>query len=764
MSRRVSDDKSTPQSGDSDSMVTHHNAVRYLRRRLQCLLPLTGVNTLDPDKLDEQVLLEQDPLALVADAVAEMIEHHRITTEELRMAYAEICEVLNTTGTAIIVVDSNMRIEVYNEQARALFRGDSDEITGEMFFERISNCPYKENQQKLRELMAQGERQNHTGFQIDESYYNVTVAPILDERGEPVRIIFLFFDVTRQRDDFNRQKLSSVVLENTSEGVVVTDHNNRIIQVNEALLNITGYAKKELLGQDPNILSSGTHDRDFYAEVWTQLQKEGVWRGEIWDRRKNGELFPAWQTINTIRDDSGEILNYVSIFSDISAIKQSQEKLDFLAYHDPLTSLPNRVLFMDRLTQALEKSAREKNKLAIIFIDLDRFKNINDTLGHALGDKLLVDAASRFLMNIRKTDTVARLGGDEFVVLLENIESEEHVAYFAEKLLNTFIDPFVINEHHLHLSLSMGVCISPDDGRDVETLLKNADAAMYRAKEQGRNGFQFFTSELSRRAHEKLTIETNLRQAIELSQLDIHYQPQNQLDNGRITSAEALLRWSHPELGTIPPDRFIPIAEETGLIVPIGDWVITRACEQLRQWREAGYEIQQIAINVSGVQLQRGDLVRHILTTCDYYQLSVSDLELEITESILMEDTDSAIRILTELQKHGATITIDDFGTGYSSLGYLKKLPVNKLKIDRDFIRDIVTDPEDAAIVRAILAMAENLQLTVIAEGVEEKAHCDFLQAQKCTIAQGYYFSRPVPAVEFQELLKQELSACRMQT
>ncbi|MGM0680403.1 MAG: putative bifunctional diguanylate cyclase/phosphodiesterase, partial [Pseudomonadota bacterium] len=372
--------------------------------------------------------------------------------------------------------------------------------------------------------------------------------------------------------------------------------------------------------------------------------------------------------------------------------------------------------------------------------------------------------ASRFLMNIRKNDTVARLGGDEFVVLLENIESEENVAYFAEKLLNAFVDPFDIDANHLHMSLSMGICISPYDGQDVETLLKNADAAMYRAKEQGRNGFQFFTAELSRRAHEKLTLETNLRKAIELSQLDLYYQPQNHLDSGRITSAEALLRWSHPQLGAIPPDRFIPIAEETGLIVPIGDWVITRACQQLRQWRDDGYTIQQIAINVSGVQLQRGDLVGHILTTCDYYQLAVSDLELEITESILMEDTETAFHILTKLQKYGATITVDDFGTGYSSLGYLKKLPVNKLKIDRDFIRDIVNDPDDAAIVRAILAMAENLQLTVIAEGVEEKAHCDFLRAQNCQIAQGYYFSRPVPAVEFQELLRNESSSSRMQT
>ena len=283
---------------------------------------------------------------------------------------------------------------------------------------------------------------------------------------------------------------------------------------------------------------------------------------------------------------------------------------------------------------------------------------------------------------------------------------------------------------------------------------KDRDAALDRAKEQGRNGFQFFTKELSRRAHEKLSIETNLRRAIELEQLEVYYQPQNLLGSGKVLGAEALLRWHHPELGMVPPDKFIPVAEETGLIVPIGDWVITQACRQLREWREQGYDIQQLAINVSGVQLQRGDLVKHVLSTCDYFQLSPSDLELEITESIIMDDTETAVRMLTELRKQGCSIAIDDFGTGYSSLGYLKRLPVDKLKIDRHFIRDIVTDPDDAAIVRAILAMAKNLQLTVIAEGVEEEAHCRILQEQECEIAQGYYFSRPVPAKEFVGLLE----------
>ncbi|TDY02456.1 putative bifunctional diguanylate cyclase/phosphodiesterase [Thiohalophilus thiocyanatoxydans] len=566
----------------------------------------------------------------------------------------------------------------------------------------------------------------------------------------------MFFNVTQRREEYNRQRLSAVVFESTSEGVVITDKDNRIVEINDALTHITGYQKEELLGCNTRIFSSGIHNSAFYAELWTSLEQRGVWRGEVWDRRKNGEVFPAWQTINTICNEAGEVVNYVSIFSDISAIKQSQEKLDFLAYHDPLTTLPNRVLFTDRLTQALERSRRENNRLAIIFIDLDRFKNINDTLGHAFGDQLLVDAGLRLLNNVRKVDTVARLGGDEFIVLLEDVESEEHVAYFAGKLNRAFVEPFIVNDNHLHLTLSMGICISPADGTDVETLLKNADAAMYRAKEQGRNGFQFFTRDISLRAYERLTLETNLRDALKKEQLELYYQPQNLLEDGKIIAAEALLRWQHPELGKIPPENFIPVAEETGLIVSIGEWVITEACRQLRLWRDQGYVIPQIAINVSGIQLQRGDLVNHVLMSCEFYQLAVSDLELEITESVLMDDAEQSIRILTELQEYGASITIDDFGTGYSSLGYLKRLPVNKLKIDRNFIRDIVNDADDTAIVKAILAMAEKLQLTVIAEGVEGEAHCRLLSEQNCKIAQGHYFSRAVSAREFQDLLDWE--------
>ncbi len=732
----------------------YQQLVRYLRDKINQLLEIMGTMPLSPEELDDQTLISIDPIGVIADSFRQILEHQQTINDELKIANDEIGGILNAAGAAIIVTDADLRVELCNDLAERLLLSDKDNVFGKPLCQWIKNCPYKYECPGLKCSMAGEKFELYSDFVIDGTYYDVSVTPVRDENGVPIKLIFMFFDVTERRKSSDRLRLSAAVFENTSEGVVITDKTNRIIEVNDALLRITGYVRDEIIGRKPSMFKSGMHEDEFYDEMWARLNNEGFWRGEIWDRRKNGEVFPAWQTINSIQNDYGEVVNYVSIFSDISAIKQSQEKLDFLAHHDPLTTLPNRVLFNDRLTQALEKSRRDHSKLAIIFIDLDRFKNINDTLGHAFGDKLLVDAARRLLSNIRKVDTIARLGGDEFIVLLENIESEDHVGYFAEKLLNAFSEPFSIGENELHLSLSMGICISPADGNDVNTLFKNADAAMYRAKEQGRNGFQFFTEELSRKAHEKLDIETNLRRAIELEQLEIYYQPQNLLDTGKILSAEALLRWRHPEQGMIPPDKFIPVAEETGLIVPIGDWVITEACRQLRAWREQGHDIKYIAINVSGAQLQRGDLVKHILGTCDYFQLSASDLELEITESIIMDDTETAIRMLTELQKQGVSIAIDDFGTGYSSLGYLKRLPVNKLKIDRHFIRDIVTDCDDAAIVRAIIAMAKNLQLTVIAEGVEEQAHCRILQEQQCDIGQGYYFSYPLPADEFEKLLK----------
>ncbi|MFP4609744.1 MAG: diguanylate cyclase domain-containing protein, partial [Thiohalophilus sp.] len=403
-------------------------AIDYLRDKLQRLLPLVGATSPNPAELDDNALISQDPLGRVADTFPATLAHQQANAEALRIAYAEIREVLNTVGAAIIVTDDSMRIEMYNERAKKLLLGDEQQVIGDIFFNRIKNCPYKTNQHKLKKLIEQGQRETHTEFVIENEYYDVTVTPIADQTGRASKIIFMFLNVTRQREEYNRQRLSAVVFESTSEGVVITDKDNRIVETNDALTHITGYQKEELLGRDPRIFRSGIHNREFYTGLWHSLEKRGVWRGEIWDRRKNGEIFPAWQTINTICNETGEVINYVSIFSDISAIKQSQEKLDFLAYHDPLTTLPNRVLFTDRLTQALEKSRRENNRLAIIFIDLDRFKNINDTLGHAFGDRLLVDAGLRLLNNVRKVDTVARLGGDEFIVLLEDIESDEHVA------------------------------------------------------------------------------------------------------------------------------------------------------------------------------------------------------------------------------------------------------------------------------------------------------------------------------------------------
>jgi diguanylate cyclase (GGDEF)-like protein len=470
-------------------------------------------------------------------------------------------------------------------------------------------------------------------------------------------------------------------------------------------------------------------------------------------------VFPSWQSISVIRRSDGSIANYISVISDITLQKQSQEQLDFLAHHDSLTHLPNRVLFNERLGHAINKAKRHGLSLGIVFIDLDRFKNINDTLGHAIGDKLLIRVAAHMSAYTRKVDTVARMGGDEFIILLDGVSDANDIAHFATKLINSFHQPFVIDGYELFLTLSMGICVCPGDGDDVETLVKNADTAMYRAKEEGRNGYRFFTEELSRQVSEKLTLENYLRQAISLQQFELHFQPQYTLVDKRLLSAEVLLRWNHPKLGLVSPDRFIPLAEETGLIIPLGEWVIHEACRHLHQWRHMGHDIAYVAINVSSLQVKRGNIVETLLAAVKKYALQASDVEIEITESIIMEDTENTVAVLKDCKANGFTVAIDDFGTGYSSLGYLKKLPVDRLKIDRSFIQELDTDADDEAIVRAIIALAKNLQLTVVAEGIESEQQYDILLALGCEIAQGYYLSRPLPRMQFEALLRLEKSA-----
>lgn len=557
----------------------------------------------------------------------------------------------------------------------------------------------------------------------------------------------------KRRDEETR--LAASVFNGTTEGIVITDARGVILQVNKAFSDITGFESEEVLGKTPRLLRSDYHDDEFYQDFWTKLTTIGVWQGEIWNRRKDGEAHPVWQNISAIRDELGDIVQYISVFSDITDKKLSEQRIEHLAHYDVLTDLPNRVLFTERCEHALSRARRDGHKLVLMFLDLDRFKHINDSLGHPVGDRLLQQVAQRLNELIREEDTVARLGGDEFVVVLEDVVDTNVIAPVAEKLLAAFSQPFNLDGSQLHVSSSIGIAIYPADGRDVTTLVRNADAAMYRAKESGRNNYQFYTREMTASAHARVLLENNLRRAVEQRQLVLHYHPQFDLTSGQLTGAEALVRWLHPDMGLISPDSFIPLAEETGLILQIGEWVLRDACIQAKRWLDAGRQFGTIAVNVSGHQIERGDIVEVVRKVLWETHLPAHLLELEITESFIMKHPEEAISTLSALKELGVSLAIDDFGTGYSSLSYLKRLPINKLKIDRSFVKDVPNGKADTAITRAVIALGKGLSLRVIAEGVESDEQRDFLADEGCHEAQGFLYTKPLAADDFQLLMAQ---------
>ncbi len=587
-----------------------------------------------------------------------------------------------------------------------------------------------------------------------EGYFTDEIVQLLTELGEDLNFALESFDrETARKKAEDELYLSAQVFAQSQEAILITDKNNHILSVNQAFTRITGYTDEEVKGKNINMYSSDRQNFDFYRTMWKEINTLNYWQGEIWNRRKNGEIFPVWMSISCVKDTQDKINNYIVIFSDISQHKEAEAHIEHLAHYDPLTDLPNRVLLKAHVDHELITAERNRSHFALLFLDLDHFKNINDSLGHPAGDKLLVEIARRLKTVVREEDTVSRLGGDEFNILLPDTNFKG-AALVVEKIITAINEPAVIDNNQLHISTSVGISLFPENGKDYETLHKNADTALYQAKANGRNQYQFFTLEMQQKTLQRLKIETHLRKALVSNELVLYYQPQVDAVSHKIIGAEALIRWRHPQWGLVSPAEFIPVAEDTGLIIPMGDWVLQEAVQQIKIWHQAGYDDLTVAVNLSMAQFCEQTLVKKVVDVLTRVQLESRFLELELTESMAMKNAEEAITITQDLAKTGIQLSIDDFGTGYSSLAYLQRFALDKLKIDQSFTAKIVENQGTENIVNAIISLAKSLDLKTIAEGVETKEQFEMLIAKDCDQIQGYYFSRPLPASEFTTLLE----------
>ncbi|WP_306544894.1 EAL domain-containing protein [Malikia spinosa] len=576
--------------------------------------------------------------------------------------------------------------------------------------------------------------------------------------GQPLRMIGTHTDLTALKLREQALALNASLFMNSSEGIVICDGDNCILSVNRAFSDITGYSADEVLGRQPSLLRSGQQTPDFYRDMWRQILEAGRWQGEILNRRKDGESFLAWLTISLVRDQDGQVRNYYGIFHDITQRKQAEARISQLTHYDALTGLPNRALLRDRIESQLAQARPGQGALALMFIDVDRFKYINDSLGHRAGDALLVEMASRLEQAVRPQDTVSRMGGDEFTLLLPQIDAEG-TAHLAQKIIARISAPCQFEGMELIVTPSIGIAMFPGDGREVDALLQAGDTAMYRAKAAGGANFQFYEPGMHLSASRTLQLENALRRALGRHELALHYQPQIELKTRRVTGCEALLRWTHPQLGMIPPSEFMPIAEASGLILPIGEWVLRTAVAQNQAWQQAGLAPTLMAVNVSSVQFRQTQFPELVRAVLDEAGLPPGWLELELTESVVSADPEAAIRIMEQLDLLGVQLSVDDFGTGYSSLSYLKRFPIDKLKIDQSFVRDLDSDPGSALIVSGVIAMARALGLKTIAEGVETAEQAATLAREGSDEVQGYWYARPMPAEQYERWLRDYLSA-----
>lgn len=685
---------------------------------------------------------------------ARFVEQARLA--ELLQSEMEVrrqTDLLDQIHDSVITMDLDGYITGWNRGAERLFGYAAEEILGKHIL--VIYADEGEDDPPFNVFLENGShqitvRRRKKSGEIFWASVSLSVAE--DETSQPRGLIGYVVDISGQMEAEEKLQLHARIFERNSEAVLVTNASGEIVSVNQAFAGITGYPEAEVLGISPALLFSYGIDVLASKDVREEIALTGQWCGELQFKRKSGDHFPGWASASSVLGSNGKLSHYFLVFSDITDRKEAERQIYRLAYYDSLTGLPNRAHFYSLLEQVLTEAHRHKAHGAVLFLDLNRFKNLNDSFGHILADLVLQEVGQRLRKALRKEDIVCRLGGDEFAIALPDITRREHGGHVAQKLLAALAEPFLIEQHEVLISGSIGISVFPEDGRDTTTLLKNADVAMYRAKKQGGSTHVFYSHEMNLRSFEQLKLESDLRRACERNEFSLHYQPQLDLTTGRINGAEALLRWKHAEHGMVSPAMFIPVAEETGLIIPIGEWVIDAACRQIKEWQALGLPPIPVAVNLSARQFT-ASLPQTILAIMARHEVASDLLELEITESMLMHSAESVVAMMREFSDAGIRMSLDDFGTGYSSLSYLKRFPIDNLKIDQSFVRGIPADPDDSAIARAIISMAKNLRLSVIAEGVETAEQLVFLREAGCDEIQGYHFSRPLPAPEFAALL-----------
>ena len=678
-------------------------------------------------------------------------------TQELHLARADLEATLDAMPDILFEVDLAGRYHAYRTSRMNLLAVPPEVFLGKLVSDILSPKTASICLAALQEANATGfsmGRQITLKIGDERHWFEMSVARKPGTEEAVPRFIVISRDITERKKAEEQLQLSAQMFTASRDGIIITDAHNRVLSVNPAFTTITGFAETEILGQTPVFLKSGRQDRAFYTAMWQDIQTDGYWQGEIWNKRKNGEIYPEWLSVSTVKDAAGAIIRHIGILSDLTERKADQARIEYLDHYDKLTHLPNRDLLYDRTTLALATARRTNSSVAMLFVDIDRFQYINDSLGRPAGDEVLRTMAARLVKNLQADDTVCRHSADEYILLLPNTDAHG-AAHIASRLLGLLKEPVLLdNGQELRLTASVGAAVYPDNGADYEKLTQCAGAALKQAKLTGRDNFKFFTEQMHGQVNEILLIENQLRQALPKGELLLYYQPQVDALSGRIIGAEALIRWQHPEWGLVSPARFIPIAENSGQILEIGDWVLRTAVQQVASWQREGLPVVPVAVNLSALQFLQPSLCETVGAALQSCQLAPGLLELELTERIAMENSNLTVEQIGKLHAMGVTLSIDDFGTGYSSLSYLKLYQIDKLKIDQSFVRGLGCDADDGAIVAAIIHMAHGLGFRTIAEGVETRAQLDYLRAQGCDEIQGYFFGRPVPADEFASLLR----------